>query len=417
MPDTIRCPQCGAEVEIAEALAARLREQVRGEVLAQVKAREEALSGREAGLKQREQQTREREADLEQRVQAQVAERLRGERAQAEKEARAAVALELGSVRDQLAQRTLDLTNARKAELDLRRQQEALERDKADLELSVARRLAEERGRLTAEARRGADEQHALALREKEAAMEGLRRTIDELKRKAEQGSQQLQGEVLETSLEDVLRRAFPSDRVEPVAKGVRGADVVQRVCTPGGAECGVILWESKRTKAWATDWLPKLRDDQRALKADVAALVSQVLPRDAPPLTVIEGVWVTGFALCLGLAQALRKGLLDVAEARRAQQGQGEKMGLLYAYFTGPQFRNRVEGFLEPLKAMKDELDAERRAMERLWAKRQQQIDRALLSVGGLYGDVQGISAGALPELDLLELPGSSPSKDGGNA
>lgn len=413
MPDTIRCPQCGTEVELGEALTARVREEVRGQVLAQVKAREAAAAAQALEAQRLREQAQGLLADAERQVAAQVAARLEAQRAEAQRLAREAVARDLRAGEDRLAALRLELQGAqqreaaaKKAELELRGREEALQREKADLDLTVLRRIGEERARLQQDARKAAAEEQALKQRETEATIEGLRRTIDELKRKAEQGSQQLQGEVLETSLEESLRRAFPTDLIEPVPKGVRGADVVQHVRTAAGRPCGIVLWESKRTKAWQADWLEKLRDDMRALRADVCALVTQTLPRDAAPLTLLEDVWVTGFGTWLGLAHALRKGLVDVAEAHRTHEGQGGKMEAVYAYLTGGQFAQRVKGFLEPLQALKKDLDAERAAMERLWAKREKQLERTIASLAGLRGDMEGLAGDALPGLPALDLP-----------
>ena len=167
-----------------------------------------------------------------------------------------------------------------------------------------------------------------------------------------------------------------------------------------------MILWESKRTKNWTDSWLPKLRDDQRAMKAELAALVSVALPEGAQPVSQIDGVWVSDYACATGLARALRQGLLGVASATQALEGKQGKMDMLYAYLTGPEFRNRVEGLLDPFRTMMDDLRKEKAAIQRLWSKREKQIERASGSASGLYGDLQGIVGGTIPELEALRLP-----------
>jgi hypothetical protein len=233
-----------------------------------------------------------------------------------------------------------------------------------------------------------------------------MQRQIEELKRKAEQGSQQLQGEVLELELEATLRAHFPLDAIEPIGKGDFGGDILQRVVGPAGKTCGAILWETKRTKNWTDGWLGKLRADQRADRAELAILVSKALPKEVNTFGYVEGIWVTDFPFIVPLAIALRQSLIDVAAARQAQEGQAAKMELVYQYLTGPKFRHRVEAIVEKFSDMQADLDRERKTMTRLWAKREAQIQAVVESTGGMYGDLQGIAGKAFQEIDALTLP-----------
>jgi len=378
-----------------------MRDELRGQLEAEHARKEAALSAREAETARKEKAFTER---VRAEVDAQVAKASKDARAAAE----AAVALELDAVRGDLAKANEKTKEAQKRELDVRREREGLERAKAELELDVQRRLDEERVRIRDQAKADAAGEHVLRIKEKDALIDSMRKQIDDLKHRSEKGSEQLHGEVLEASLEETLRREFPSDAIEPVARGVRGADVLQRVRLADGTECGAILWESKRTRLWSPGWLPKLRDDQREIRADLAALVTQTLPTGAGPVGAIDNVWVTAFPCFVGLAHLLRKGLVDVAVAHRKHEGRDEKMAALYAYLTGPGFRSRVEGLLEPFTTMKAELEAEKIAMQRLWAKRERQLERALRSTAGLYGDMEGIVGATLPEIERLALPSS---------
>jgi len=396
---TIRCPRCGTPIEIEAAVAQGLREEIRAETLASFQGKERELALGEARLAAQAK-------SAEQHIAAEVERRGREACVQAEAAARGKVSDEHRALCARAAQAEEEARKAKQTELALLTERDTVQRQKADIPLTVARLLQEERGRLGEEAQKAAYEAYELKFKERDEKEAGLRRTIGELQRKVDQGSMQIQGEVLETSLEELLRREFPGDRFEPVPKGIRGADLVHHVRGAGGADAGVILWESKHTKAWAGDWLAKLRDDQRAIKAEVAALVSQVLPAGAGPMSLVEGVWVAGYACATGLAHLLRKALLDVAASRRSEEGRQEKMGDLYAYLTGPQFKGRVEGLLEPFIAMRQELDAEKRALEKIWARREKQIQRALSNVSGLHGDMEGIVGRALPEIRQLELP-----------
>jgi hypothetical protein len=227
----------------------------------------------------------------------------------------------------------------------------------------------------------------------------------EELKRKAEQGSQQLQGEVQELELENLLRLKFPFDSIEPVAKGEFGGDVLQRVVSQTGHQSGSILWESKRTKNWSDAWLTKLREDQRTAKAEISILVSQILPKGIDAFDVIDGVWVTSPRAALPVATALRYTLLQVSTARQANEGQHTKTEMVYQYLTGPRFRHRVEAIVDAFSSMKDDLHKERKAIMKQWAKREEQIDRVMDATVGMYGDLQGIAGKSLQEIDGLEL------------
>jgi hypothetical protein len=232
-----------------------------------------------------------------------------------------------------------------------------------------------------------------------------MQRQIEELRRKAEQGSQQLQGEALEIELESQLRARFARDQIEPVPKGEFGGDVLHRVFGPTGQACGTILWESKRTKNWSDGWLVKLRDDQRTAKAEIAMIVSSALPKGVESFDLIDGVWVVEPRFALPLAIALRQSLIDVAGSKLAQEGQQSKMELVYSYLTGPRFRHRIDAIVERFTEMQTDLDRERKTMMRMWAKREEQLRGVLDSTAGLYGDLQGIAGRAMGDIESLDI------------
>jgi hypothetical protein len=218
--------------------------------------------------------------------------------------------------------------------------------------------------------------------------------------------SQQLQGEVQELALEGLLRQKFPRDAFDPVPKGEFGGDLIQHVVGPTGQICGSILWEAKRTKNWSDGWLAKLREDQRAAKADVALLVSHALPKGLQSFDFIDGVWVAEPPCAVPVAIALRESLIALSAARLAGEGQQTKMELVYQYLTGPRFRHRIEAVVERFSDMQADLDRERKAMMRLWAKREEQIRAVVEATAGLYGDLQGIAGRSLLEINGLEMP-----------
>jgi hypothetical protein len=385
----ITCPKCDERIKLTDAIRSPIEEGLRREFEAQSKQREKEFDERLA----------EARAQLEEK---------------AKKQAEESVTVELKDLRAQLDERSQQLDTARKQELDLRKRQRELEAREKNQELELARKLDEERQKIWREAASKSDEQNLMRMREKDLLMEQLKGQIEELKKRVEQGPQQRQGEAQELVLDDRLRAQFPFDEIEAVAKGRKGGDVIQRVRDNVGRQAGSILWESKRTRAWSDTWIAKLKDDMRAAKADVAVLVTEVLPKDCEHSGLVEGVWVADFPFALGLGMALRDALLQITQARGAASGQAEKMEVLYRYLSGPQFRQRVEAIVESFSTMKVDLDAEKRAMERQWAKREKQIERVISNTSGMYGDLQGIIGAALPAVKMLELsPGDTSSQE----
>jgi hypothetical protein len=322
------------------------------------------------------------------------------------KEAEDRLALELKDLRLQNEEKDRKLREMQEQELLLRKRQRDLEDRERQLQLELERKLTEERTRIWNDAAAKLAEEHRLKDAEKDRQINEMLRQIEELKRRAEQGSQQAQGETLEVELENLLRATFRTDDIQPVPKGVRGADVIQHVRTALGNFCGTILWESKRTKHWSDGWIQKLKDDQREMKANVAVIVSAVLPKEIKHIGNIDGVWVCDFAAAEGLALALRGGLVELARTRASLAGKGEKMELVYNYLASQDFRQRVEAIVESYAALTEDLENEKRAMERIWAKREQQLKRGVKNMAGLYGDLQGIIGSALPPVPKLELP-----------
>lgn len=402
---TITCPHCHKQIPLDEALSHRIREQLQKEFNAEMAKREQEVKDREAAYVRKTQeleQYRERLKTEQQASLEQMRQKLSDElRAKAEEK----VSVELQDLRQEVEEKGSKLAELQKAELQLRKEKRELEESKQNLELEITRRLDAERETIRAQALKTMSEEHRFKDMEKDKIIDDLKKQADDLKRKLDQSSQQLQGEVLELEIENLLKLNFPLDTVEPVPKGIRGADVIQRVCGQGGQECGTIMWESKRTKAWSDSWIDKLKEDQREARADVAVLVSTVLPRGLCGIGQVNGVWVCEDTLAMGLATALRSGLLQLAMTRLSLVGKNEKMEMLYEYLSGREFRHHVEGIVEAFVAMKKELDQERRAMEKMWARREKQIERVIKNTARMYGNMQGIIGRALPELKVLEL------------
>jgi len=248
-----------------------------------------------------------------------------------------------------------------------------------------------------------------LTLSEKEKKLEDLRKQIKEMERKAEQGSMQLQGEVQERAIEEILRDLCMFDEIQEVPKGKRGADVIQTVRDDAYKTCGKIIYESKRTKTFNTGWIEKLRKDQLAERADIAVLVSQVLPHDSRASIVIQdGVWICNYQSFQGLVLALRDGLIKVHQASESQKYKGDKLNMLYNYLTSNEFRLQIETIIEDFLNLRESIQKERVAMEKLWAEREKQLEKVLLNTSNFFGAIKGIAGSEIPAVSLLELPGT---------
>ncbi len=419
---TVVCPQCKNEIKLTESLAAPLLESVRRDYEQRLAKKESDMAQRELALNERAQTLEKAKAAIDQ----QIAQKMQLERGRiaAEEAQKAKLALgndldqktkEINTLHELLKKNDAKLAEAQKAQAELIRKQRELDDAKRELELTIEKRVQASLGSERDKAKKEAEEELKLKVMERDQTIIAMQKQIEELKRRAEQGSQQLQGEVLELELETLLAAKFPRDTIQPVPKGEFGGDVLQRVLGPLNQLCGTILWESKRTKNWSDGWLPKLREDQRSAKAEIAIIISQVLPKEVDTFGFVEGVWVADPKVTLPVAIAVRQSLIEVAAARQASEGQQTKMEMVYGYLTGPRFRQRVQAIVEAFSSMKEDLDREKKTITRQWAKREEQIDRVMQATVGMYGDLQGIAGRTLQEIEGLEFQGllESPNED----
>ena len=413
---TIICPKCKTEIKLTESLAAPLIESTRKKFEQQLAQKDSDIAQREQAIREKEKQLAESKNKLDEQVASQVEEQLKKDRARISTEearkAKLAVSTdleqktrELADLEEVLKIRNEKLAEVQKAQAELIKKQRELDDAKREMDLTIEKRVQEGLTATREQAKKEAEDGLKLKVAEKDHTIASMQKKIEELKHRAEQGSQQLQGEVQELELENLLRSKFPFDTIEPVPKGEFGGDVMQRVIGANGQHSGTILWESKRTKNWSDTWLPKLRKDQRTAKAEISVIVSQALPKDVETFGTIDGVWVTHPRSTLPVAAILRQLLIEVALARKANKGQQTKTEMIYRYLTGPQFRQRVEAIVEAFSTMQGDLDKERKAIMKQWAKREVQIERVMQATVGMYGDLQGMAGKTLQEIDGLSL------------
>lgn len=370
----IQCPKCSNEIELTEQLAGPMVADLQASFSVELAKRE-----------------------------AQAAEALVAVKAQAKETAKAETSAEQMALQDRITAQDEKLKEAQAAQTAALKREQELKDKEAEMELTLQKMLAQERPALAEKLAREADERAGLKLAEQAQVMEGMKRQIEALKQKSDQGSMQTQGEAAEIVLEETLGAAFPIDGFVPVAKGVSGADVRQDVAGPNGV-AGSILWESKRTKNWTAGWLAKLRDDQRASGCEVAVITSHALPEGIDSFGIVDGIWVCAPRYAVPLATSLRQGLIDVAGAKGRAMGQETKMEMVYDYLTGTQFKQRVDAIVERFEDMQDNLRKERVFIEKQWALRAKQIDLVIASTVGMHGDLQGIAGRSMPEIESVE-------------
>ncbi len=390
MATEIKCPNCGHQFEPSDAIREEVEKELRSKAADwQKKKNDEFL------LKLEEEKKK---------IQSSLEENLRKN-----------IAADFENKLKMLEQNNKDneekLKLARQQQLEFLKKEQELINKEAELELSVQKKIQEEREKLSVEIRKLEEQRNAaketefqLRLKEMEEKLEAQKKLAEEMKRKAEQGSMQSQGEVQELLLEEMLRTAFPFDVITEVGKGVRGADCIQTVRNGFGQECGKIIFESKRTKDFANDWIEKLKADMRNQGADVAVIVTQALPKDMSSFGEKDGVWICSFSEAKAVVHMLRDGIIKISTALKTQDNKGDKMHMLYDYLTSSEFAEQWKAIREGFLSMKLSIQRERDAMEKLWKQREKQLEKVLLNAAHVRGSIEGIAGMEAIDLNLLE-------------
>lgn len=384
----IHCPKCNHAFEPGDSI----REEVQNELRGQMKEWQKQKEIETAALIEAEK--KKMHAELENNLKKNIASEYEAQLQQFQKNA---------------ADAEIKLNAARAKEVEFLQKEQNLKTKEAELELTLQRKLIEERGKLQEQLAKeeaekiGLKEQeYALRTKELEKQIEDQKKLVEEMRRKQEQGSMQLQGEVQELMLEELLQTTFPFDKIEEVGKGVRGADCIQTVRNQFGSESGKIIYESKRTKDFANDWIEKLKSDMRTLGADVAIIVTQTLPKDMDRFGEKDGVYICTFTEVRSVALLLRNALLKIAEAKKSQENKGDKMVMLYDYLTSSEFSEQWKAIREGFMSMKLSIQKERDMMEKLWKSREKQLEKVLLNAAHIKGSVEGIAGADAVNLSI---------------
>ncbi len=385
MNDQIICPHCKKSIPLTQALSHELKEKLQKDQEQELAEEKKRLN--DEARKWREEQLRK----LEDRVKQETDYKLKDAKNEAD---------ELKKQNSALQEQLLE-TNKLLRQLRTDREKERLDFEK---------KLNEEQEHIRQKEQKRIDEEYRMKMLEKEKQLNDALKVNDILKRKLEQGSQQTQGEVLELALEETIRKEFPMDEIKEVPKGVRGADIIQVVKNNYGKISGTIIWELKRTKAWTNSWVQKLKDDQRTVNAEVAVLVSNVLPDGIKYFGLYEGIWVCDYDAILGLTVMVRESLVKIQGVKSSVVGKEEKKEILWNYLTGTEFKQRVEAIYDAYSQMQEEIEKEKRWFSLKWAKQEKQTRKVIDNILGMSGDLQGIVGKALPEIKGFDsLPSGS--------
>ncbi len=390
MASEIKCPNCGHQFEPNEAI----REEVQNELRHKIKEWQEKKD--EEFAQKLEQEKKQFKTAMEENMRKTIS---------------ADFENQLQLLKTANSDNEEKLKEARKKELEFLQKERELKNKEAELEIELQKKLQEERSQLAEQIQKQEAEKSALKetefqlkLKEMEKQLDDQKKLAEEMKRKAEQSSMQRQGEVQELLLESILKENFPFDLIEEVGKGVEGADCIQTVRNASGKECGKIIYESKRTKGWSSNWIDKLKTDMRSRGADVAILVTQTFPKDMERFGEKDGVWICNFAEAASVAAIIRNSVLKVYEIQKSEENKGDKMQMLYDYLTGVEFKGQVEAIAEGFMAMKNGITKERMQMEKIWKEREKQLEKVLISTSGLYGSVKGIAGASVSDIPLLD-------------
>jgi len=370
MNNKIKCPNCGFDFDVDEVLEHKAEEKIRKELIAKFES---------------DKKKAEEEAERKGREQAET---------------------ELKSIKEDYEKKSTENRELKKKEVELLRREREMKDKEESLRLDIEKEYLSKYDEREREVRKQESEKNEMKNKELEKKLEDQKKLIDEMQRKAEQGSMQLQGEIQELALEDFLKGQFPFDLISEVPKGVRGADAIQSVINTLQQDCGKIIYESKRTKKFSDEWLEKLKNDQKNQQAEIAVIVTESMPKEMERFGQKNGVWICSFQEIKSLSFVLREMLIKTQSIRVAQENKGDKMEMLYNFLTSTEFRQQVEAIVDGFSQLKSDIDTEKRAMQKIWKEREKQIEKVMNNTIDMYGSIRGIAGNAIGIIKALELP-----------
>jgi hypothetical protein len=414
---SIKCPNCGTQIDVNEILYHQLENEFKQKNLNEKKKFDEEIAQKRVEyrqaldlLKQKEDDIKEQKENFDEELKKATKELLKQEKQKLQIELKKELEEEQSESIALLKKELVEKSNQVKELNTAKAQIERLKRDNEEMESAIiakAQLTLNEQLKIEKEKiQKTVDEQNELKLRQKEEQLDQLKKQLQEAQRKAEQGSQQLQGEIQELAIEEYLKNRYPFDGIEEIKKGVRGGDCIQTVHTREIQNCGKIYYESKRTKDFQKVWIEKFKADMRDKGADIGVLVTEVLPKELDRMGLIDGVWICTFEEFKGLSSVLRESVIKINQAKKSEENKKDKVSLLYSYLTSTEFTMQVEAIVEGFTQMQSDLDSEKRSMQRIWKQREKQIEKVLENTVGMYGSIKGIVGNSIGNVKALELP-----------
>jgi hypothetical protein len=405
-PDiSISCPKCGHEFKIDEAYEKEVIKKLEKEYQEKASKDAEKIENLKADLEKDKASLLKEKEQLDEVIKKKMEEQIKTLTSDTEKRVKEEYNHKLKSLEEENEKRKNENTELKKKEIEILRKEKDLEEAQEQMQLDMDKKMLEKQNEIEEKARNKEQEKSELKFKEYQKQLNDQKKLIEEMKRKSEQGSMQTQGEVLELALEDLLTTLFPVDKIDEVPKGIKGADVIHTVINTLQQECGKIIYESKRTKAFSEGWIDKLKDDQRTQQADIAVIVTETMPKDMDRFNQKHGVWICNFQEIKSLAYVLREMIIKTYMAKASQTNKGDKMEMLYDFLTGTEFRQQVESIVEGFTSMKDDLEKEKRSMASIWKTREKQIEKVINNTIDMYGSIKGIAGNAVASIKQLEL------------
>tara|TARA_R110002049_G_scaffold166649_4_gene332760 strand:- start:8258 stop:9541 length:1284 start_codon:yes stop_codon:yes gene_type:complete len=413
----ISCPNCNTLIDVNQILYRQLEGDLKKKYDAQLVAvskQQEKEAALFAEQKRQFEEAKKKENELfKERLEAKLKEEKSLLNEQLKKQLAEENSEVMAGIQKELQEKSDKLKEYNRMQADLERLKREKTELKEEIEMAAEKKFSQQILLEKDKIKRQEEDRMELAMKELKKQLEDQKKLTEEMKRKQEQGSMQLQGEVQELAIEEWLEATFPLDTIEEIKKGARGADCVQIVNTRSKSNCGKICYESKRTKDFQPTWIEKFKADIRDKGADIGVLVTEVMPSDMQRLGMKDGIWICTFDEFKGLSNVLRESIIRLSAAISSQENKGDKMGMLYDFLTSNAFKLQIEAIVEGFTTMKNDLESEKRSMQRIWKSREKQIEKVVTNTIDMYGSIKGIAGNAIGTVKALELPGSDEGDD----
>ncbi len=405
--NNITCPNCQHQFDVEEVLASKLETEYKNKLLEQRKSLESQFAERQKELDNQKRDFEEKKKKENELFKDRLDQAVNTKQKELREKIQEDFQLRIKAQEEELEEKRKKLVQLQEKEIEIQKLKSLMSEQEKSIELKFEKKLIDSLAQKEEVLNKRIREEHELKNAELQKKLSDQSKLIEEMKRKSEQGSMQLQGEVQELAIENYLRQEFPFDDIEEIKKGARGGDCIQTVNTQHSRQCGTIYYESKRTKDFQASWIEKFKTDMRVKGADIGVLVTQAMPKDMERMGQKEGIWICTYQEFKALSKVLRQTIVMVHSAGSAQENKGDKMEFLYNYLTGNEFKMQVEGIVDGFTRMRDALTKEKNAMNRIWSEREKQLDKVLLNTTSMYGSIKGIAGSAIESIEQLELPG----------